>query len=434
MARAEYDFYRGSLPLFRADLADGRLLGTQTAFDVPGALPLSVGDAHPENFGLLLGRDGRLALEPNDLDAADRYPYFWDLRRLTVGLVLASRAARVSDVESVLRAALIAYVDTLDALAQGTATSRVDAPGTNAVLVDLFRRGERDRVARAELDALTEMTSEGRRFRRGAPDAADPENTLASMPDWVGASLPALMTRYRETLESPPEGAFFTVRDVVREFGTGVSSWPRIRVLVLVEGPSLAPEDDVILEVKEEAQSGATGIVPLGVYANDEPARIRQAMDGAWALGRGSEPLWSATTWLGMPVQIRRESEAHKTIRIARLEGDLATLEAVQGLAATLGALLARVHGNEGEGPVLPHFAERFTERVMDARDRFIEDEVMQALAYAEQVSIDYQLFRNALRSLGPRLGFNQPLDVSDRPSTLRSDLYGDPPPVRSWE
>ena len=435
MARMQYDFYRGELALFRADLADGRLAGTQTEFDVPGALPFSIGDAHPENFGLLLGRDERLALEPNDLDAADRYPYFWDLRRLTVGLVLASRAAGVIEVESVLQRALDAYIDTLAAEANGTATSmRIDAAGTNPVLVDLFRRGERDRLARAELQALTEITVEGRRFVRGAPDAADPENTLASLPDWVLASLPVLLAQYRATLESPPEPAYFAVRDVVREFGTGVSSWPRIRILVLVEGPSLSPDDDVILEIKEEAQSGATGIVPLGVYADDEPARIRQASRAAWALGSASEPLWSATTWLGMPVQIRRESEAHKTIRIVRLTGDSGTLDALRGLASTLGALLARIQGGEGYGIVTSHFAERFITRLGDARARFITDEVTQAVSYADQVETDYALFREALRTRGPRLGFNQVLDVSDRPSGLRAELYGEPPRVEPWE
>ena len=379
--------------------------------------------------------DERLALEPNDLDAADRYPYFWDLRRLTVGLVLASRAAGVLEVEAVLESALDAYVDTLDAMARGVAPPmRVDAPLGNPVLVDLFRRGERDRLARAELDALTEMTPEGRRFVRGAPDPADPENTLASLPAWIVDTLPQLLAQYQGTLERPQDLAFLGLLDAVREYGTGVSSWPRVRILVLVEGPTTSPDDDVILEIKEEAQSGATGIVPLGVYADDEPARIRQASRAAWALGSASEPLWSATTWLGMPVQIRRESEAHKTIRITRLTGASGTLEALRGLASTLGALLARVQGSEGFGSPASRFAERFTARMADDRTRFIADEVTSALSYADQVETDYALFREALRSRGPRLGFNQALDTTDRPSGLRAALYGEPPPVEPWE
>jgi hypothetical protein len=187
MARDVYAYYRGSLAVYRADVRDPSTgIGT-TRFRADGVLPLSLGDPHPENFGLLQGPDRTLALEPNDFDAADRYPYTWDLRRLTVGMVLAVRASNQGDEDARSRAvaasALVVdstvrgYADALHELAAGAAPARVDTDLGQTVLTDLFRRGLRDAAARAELGALTVLEDDGvRRFRLGVLDPAEPEH------------------------------------------------------------------------------------------------------------------------------------------------------------------------------------------------------------------------------------------------------------------
>ncbi len=97
MATAPYEFYRGSLAVFLRDWRDGAMPLSRSRFALDWPQPLGVGDPHPENFGTLLGADGALRLEVNDLDGADRVPYLWDLRRLTVGLCLAARLANEGD-------------------------------------------------------------------------------------------------------------------------------------------------------------------------------------------------------------------------------------------------------------------------------------------------------------------------------------------------
>jgi uncharacterized protein (DUF2252 family) len=437
MARSLYDFYRGTVPIFRADLDDGRLAVARTRFDVPGAVPLSIGDAHPENFGLLLARDGSLALEPNDFDAADRYPYWWDLRRLTTGLVLAARLARSDETEAaaadVVQAALTSYLDTLAAIRDGTyARRRITAGEGNPILDDLFRRGNRDLSARAELDQLVSVGDDGaRRFVRGAPDADDPENVLQDLPSWAYRDLPSALRLYRARLIDPPPAEHFAVVDAVRELGSGVASWARVRVLVLVEGPTAAPEDDVILELKEETQSGAAGILPPGVFASSERDRIERASRAAWAIP-DAEPLWATSTWLGGPVQIRRESEAQKTFRVDRLEGDRATPASLVGFARVLGEVLARVHGSDGLGA--SGFAARLADRIGSERETFVSAEIAAALAYADVVELDWQLFRDALRTLGPTLGFSHEAQQPDDVSADRRALYGTPVPITPWE
>ena len=441
MARDVYAYYRGSLAVYRADVRDPSTgIGT-TRFRADGVLPLSLGDPHPENFGLLQGPDRTLALEPNDFDAADRYPYTWDLRRLTVGMVLAVRASNQGDEDARSRAvaasALVVdstvrgYADALHELAAGAAPARVDTDLGQTVLTDLFRRGFRDAAARAELGALTVLEDDGvRRFRLGVLDPAEPEHALRALPAGVAASIPALLMAYRDGLQRAPGPRELEVLDAVREFGSGVASWPRVRVLVLVRGPTDDPADDEVLQIKEELESGADGWLPPGTYYDDPAARILATTRAAWA-SPDAEPWWGAhPSWLGWPVEIRREAEAHKTVRVARLVGERGTPEALLELGATLGALLARVHASPGPRSGSPA-------AVIDAvleRDRagFIDDEVNAALAYARRVEADWSLFRAALRRLGPTLGV--PSDAADRPSADVRALFGTPEPVQPWE
>jgi len=435
MARGLYDFYRGTMPIFRADLADPRMRVARTDFDLPGELPFSIGDAHPENFGLLLARDGTLAIEPNDLDAADRYPYQLDLRRLTVGLVLACRIALLSaeDEARVVRATVGRYLQTLASIAQGSYVVGRTTDGSDPIAADLFRRGRRDLAARAELAELTTTESGSRRFRRGPPDADDPENTLSDLPAWAIPPITDTLLEYRSTLVDPPAPEDFAVLDAVREHGSGVASWARIRVLVLIRGPTDEPGDDVILELKEETVSGASGPLPPGVFSDDEADRIRRASRGAWAIP-DAEPFFGTAHWLGIPVQIRLESEAQKTFRTERLEGPTASVDALLPWGETLGEILARVQAAPALGAIgATGFPPRLIARVGSDGERFIEGEVEAATAHADVVEVDFEAFRQALRTRGPLLGFES-AEPLDGPDLERRALYGTPAEVRPWE
>lgn len=62
---------------------------------------------------------------------------------------------------------------------------------------------------------------------------------------------------------APPPPSFFQIEDAARELGSGVASFPRVRVLVLVRGPTASPDDDVILpEIKELGGAWGLGHTP----------------------------------------------------------------------------------------------------------------------------------------------------------------------------
>jgi uncharacterized protein (DUF2252 family) len=432
MASSLYSFYRGTFPLYLHDASLGKAGGASGyAAEV---YPMSLGDAHPENFGTLVAADGTLALEPNDLDAADRYPYLWELRRLAIGMVVAVRSSNAGD-EAARAAARAAERDVAFAVAEGYAVEiarladggergRSVDPGEDAFLVDLFERAAEDQVSREELQELTVVEGGERALKRGGIDPDDPENVFADAPDQVATVLPEVLRNCRATLVAPPEPEFFRIKDVVREYGSGIASRPRLRLDVLVEGPTASIDDDVILEIKEIGDSGAPPVGRPTVSGDDVAGRVLYAKRTAWSR-RDADPLWGMSALAGLTVQVKTEREAHKTIRVARMVEELGTPDVLVGLGRSLGTLLARVHAGSDED--FPGTLDAIAAAIGRDTKGFSSEQAGVAVAYADVVEDDYDRFRDALRVLGPRLGVVA--DEADRPDADGEAIYGAPPP-----
>ncbi len=425
-----YDYYRGTYPIFVRDALEGDPRAGFTRF-APGGLVPGIGDSHPENAGVLVAADNTLGLEFNDFDASDRLPYHWDLRRLCAGLVVAlsvsnannpaAKETLMREARPIARAAAESYLAAIRRYANGAALERVSDGQMAPNLDDLFRRGARDLARSREITDLTTLTGTVRKLRRGVLDPAEPTAILSDLAPTAMEALPSLFLRYRTTLEVPRDEAFFTVLDAVRQFGSGIASLPRVRVLVLVRGPTDAPEDDMILEVKELGDSGAPGTVPPNVWADSVSQRIRTNAWTAWGAST-REPFWSSDLWLGVPVQIRAEREAHKTLRADRMVDALGTPDAILRTARVLGALLARAHMTTEEGRSTAQTLIRSADTL--GVDAFADEHADASVAYAAQVVEDWTLFRNELMARGDLLGFE--LDPSDAPHTdARALLFG---------
>ena len=427
MANDDVAFFRGSIALYRHAARDGRAEASSSRYALEEPLVPSLGDAHPENFGTLLAPDGTLALEPNDFDAADDAPYLWDVRRLACGMALAASVSNPDDAaarektssarHAIALRATKAYVRGLDAALDGQ-KPRITASG-GVILDDLFARAERDRATHAELDDFTALDGTTRRLKRGRLSPDDAQKLLVDLPEPARASLAATLAEYRTTLLEPPDSGFFTPIDAARELGSGVASWPRVRVIVLCRGPSDAPDDDVLLEVKELADSGIAGLTPPYVAHDSIEARVRNSSRNAWARPDAA-PLWGTASWLGMPVQIRQETQAHKTIRIGRMTGERGTTTALGELSDTLGLILSRVHSSRGGAGAI-------RDRIGHSVDDFAEEQATFADACATQSLSDRGHFVRALRLLGLRLGV--PIDPTDVPPPDVAALFGSPPP-----
>jgi len=422
MSGSLYDWFRGSAALYAHDFHDDDTsLLASSAFALSVPLVLASGDPHVENFGALIARDGTIAIEPNDFDAADLYPYLYDLRRFLVGLVVAAYASNSDDAAAqqaavdarrdIARAGAASYASTMAALAAGAAPARVTSATNDPILEDVLDRSHADAATRSELGSLTTLNGNVRTLIRGVIDPTDPTNTLAEA-----------LAEYTQTLESPPPPEFFTVLDAARELGAGVASWPRVRALVLVRGPTDDPSDDVVLEVKEEADSGA-GFYPPYVYYDTVQERVDGTSRAIWSLGADSSPLWGSSTWVGFPVQVRLESDGQKGVKTSRFTGDRGTVSALTALAIDLGALLARTHATPSPASSAPALA--IAARIAADPDGFADEQADVAASYGDRAFADYARFQNVLDVLGPRLGL--PYDANDTPPPDLAALYGSP-------
>ena len=317
MAGAPYDFFRGTVPLWRSDVRNGGTDFAVSRFSLDVLVP-SLGDPHPENFGVLRAYDGTAALEANDFDASDRLPYLWDVRRLAAGMALATLVSNPEDGDArrttiaaqadIVAAAMTSYRDAIFAAADGVLPPRVVAGMGGPIVDDLFKRSDRDDNGR-ELDELTTLTGAAprvRKFKLGVLDPEAPQGVQLPLPPAAIAALPRALADYRASLVIPPAIEELRVLDAVRIFGSGVASWPRVRVLIVVRGPSDDPGDDVMLELKEIADPNVGGLAPPGVYADSLGERVVRSGRATWAR-LDAEPRWGWTTWLGLPCQVARD-------------------------------------------------------------------------------------------------------------------------------
>ena len=93
------------------------------------------------------------------------------------------------------------------------------------------------------------------------------------------------------------------------------------------------------------------------------------------------------------------EADANKGVKVSRLTGDRGTPEAVAGLGRTLGALLARMHGDPSLAP--------------GDTDAFAAEQSDFAVTQLQHVIDDQQRLRDLLATRGPTLGLTpQPGDA----------------------
>lgn len=411
MAHEPFGYFRGSLSVYAADTKTSVYAPRDFALDAP--LVPSLGDAHPENFGVLLDQEDQLFFGPNDFDASDRAPFSWDVRRLAAGVALAARLAYHTEraAENAAQSALDGYVKTIRALAQGRSATFPERASIGAIGDDLYRRGDRDRGA--ELAQFTSGARTARRFKRGSPDPEDPALRFTDVASPVQRELPALLGRYVHSLRHrPPEGTL-DLLDAVRVFGNGVSSFAKVRYYVLVRGESADGRSPIVLELKELADSTIAGLYPPGIYANDVTSRVLHFARTFWP-DLHEEPFWGTADLFGLPMQVRRVSSAHKTFRVERLiekafpEGDFGEF------ARALGTTVAFMHREEALA-----IATRLDRKEGD----FIGIESSLAVRYAAVAERDQIGLRNALRELGPSLGLRT--DASDAPRADTAWVFG---------
>src|SRR5919202_4669405 len=95
MAADPFAFYRGSAPLFYADMEGEE---DRWADDRTSRVWIQ-GDLHAENFGTYMAGDGVFVFDVNDFDEAYLGHFTWDIKRMVASVALLGWMKAISDVD-----------------------------------------------------------------------------------------------------------------------------------------------------------------------------------------------------------------------------------------------------------------------------------------------------------------------------------------------
>lgn len=256
-----FAFFRGVGLLFYRDM-----VGSDAAMPTV----LALGDVHPGNFGVMPNADNVPIFGVNDFDDAAYAPFTWDLKRGSVGFMLAADEFGGHGAKTQRRIAgkfLRGYLDAMRRYADGAA-ERDDAfriDNSPKLIRKLIEAADRNRADWLKDDYHDES---GRGFRSSedlepvSSRAAEFEETLKAMFAARGAKPPA-------------RAGDLKVKDVAKRHGQGTASLGLPRYYVLVEGPAQDGTDDLIVEFKRARLSALEGLTPDNPFdAGDEADRI----------------------------------------------------------------------------------------------------------------------------------------------------------------
>lgn len=341
MQRSPFIWLRGTAAVYwREQLAYGDR--GDSAFASPARV-LLVGDPHPEN----LGTYGAL-VDWDDFDAAGYGPFQLDVRRLAIGMVIATGN------DATAREAALGY-------------ARGGEPASK-YLDKLVKKGLAD-------DAAASFAPNGE-VAFGDNDPVAPDGVIENRLEPVGLEAAQWIAQ-----AVAPRTAVLQAR----VYGSGVSSYPALRYQAILD-------DGSFVELKEERD---------GVIVTDVPhwSSARWASPGARSVAAqrelqaqdGEDPLLRSADVGALSLRIQGES-GRKGVKA----DDLATLDADEQLAIAhrFGAELARAHagaamddGRLGGEVIAPLLAGR--------EDEFADEIAAAALAGADQLRADYEALKD---------------------------------------
>jgi uncharacterized protein (DUF2252 family) len=255
MAAGPFAFYRGSACLFYADMESEK----DRWADERTSRVWIQGDLHAENFGTYMDGDGVFIFDVNDFDEAYLGHFTWDIKRMVASVALLAwmKAISDADIASLIETYVQAYVEQVRYFVES------DRDHEYALRLETTDGEVREILLETRLntrvDLLDKLTlineNVERRFRRnfGVRELADAER----------ATVHAAYETYLETIPETKRFRSLTyqVKDIVGRQGFGIGSAGLPAYNVLVEGPTQALENDVVLSMKQGNVAAPSRIV-----------------------------------------------------------------------------------------------------------------------------------------------------------------------------
>lgn len=381
-ARAKFDklhgslfsFFRGTCLLFYRDMA-----GEDA--DMPTVLTL--GDVHPENFGVMPNADDVPIFGVNDFDEAFYAPFTWDLKRGAVGFMIG--AAVEADKgpgkqRRIAEAFVRGYVAAMREYATDSTEQQEPMREDNApTIIRTLIRDAQDEGRDAWL--ARKYHDEHRRGFR----ADDEHVPVTSRVEEFQAALDRFVQDNDVTV--PARTAGMKVKDVCQRLGQGTASLGLPRYYLMIEGPEGDGSDDVLLEFKQARRSALAGLAPPSDYVVDGSAERISHAQGVHLVG--GDRFYGAAEVDGLSFMVRERSHYRDDVDL----DDLSTSDWID-YARICGGSLAQSHALSDEAGLVDHDIEPDVLAAIGNEDLFVRDVVAFAQEAQQRIREDHEHFR----------------------------------------
>jgi uncharacterized protein (DUF2252 family) len=393
MAADPFAFYRGSAPLFYADMKrkeDGWA-------DERTSRVWIQGDLHAENFGSYMAGDGMFVFDVNDFDEAYLGHFTWDIKRMVASVALLGWMKAISDADIawLIEMYVRAYIQQVHYFVESDHdheySLRLDTTDGEVQKMLLKTRLN----TRVDLLNKTTLIDEDvdRRFRRdpGVRELDDSERHR-------------VQAAYEAYLKTIPEAKRFRsltyeVKDIVGRKGFGIGSAGLPAYNILVEGPTQALENDVVLSMKQGNVAAPSRIVHderIERYFKHHGHRTAVSQR---ALQAHADPWLGYTEMEGVGFVVSELSPYIEDLEWS----ELTEPEEIGPVLNYLGGATAKVHcvADEDSDQTLVGFQteDAIVEAVGSSEEEFAKEMADFGMGYSEVARDDHRLFVDAFRN-----------------------------------
>jgi uncharacterized protein (DUF2252 family) len=393
MAAGPFAFYRGSACLFYADMEqeEDRWADERTS------RVWIQGDLHAENFGTYMAGDGVFVFDVNDFDEAYLGHFTWDIKRMVASVALLAwmKAISDADIASLIETYVQAYVEQVRYFVES------DRDHEYALRLETTDGEIREILLETRLNTRVDLLDKitminenvERRFRRSS-GVRELDNA-----EW--AEVHAAYQAYLETIPETKRFRSLTyeVKDIVGRQGFGIGSAGLPAYNVLVEGPTQALENDVVLSMKQGNVAAPSRIVHderIKRYFKHHGHRTAVSQR---ALQAHADP-WLGYTEIDEVGFVVSELSPY----VEDLDwSDLTEPEQMSPVLDYLGRATAKVHcvADKDSDPNIVGFQteDEIIEAVSGNEEEFVQEMVDFGAQYSEIARNDHRLFVDAFRN-----------------------------------
>ncbi|MEQ1744818.1 MAG: DUF2252 domain-containing protein [Saprospiraceae bacterium] len=392
MAETPFAFYRGSAPLFYADVSRD----TDPFQNEKTSRVWIQGDLHAQNFGTYMNSKGVLVFDVNDFDESYPAPFTWDVKRLCASLALIGyqKALSDADIREIVAQAARSYAGQVARFATLTdgKSFALTLDNTTGPLLQVLRDA-RAKTRHELLEMETEIRDGDRRFKSN--------KVILPVDDVTRKKVEAALADYFTTIPQRKRRSAvnYQVKDIANRKGLGIGSAGLTIYSILLEGETQALENDLIISMKIARPAAPAN------YVNDPEAATYFKHEGQRttisqrALQSAADPFLGYTTFEGQGMFVTEISPY-----TADLDWDeINDMDDILQTVGYLGQCVAKIHccsDDDSDQNLITYSIEQAINNVLDGREsEFVNYMVDFGESYATVVRDDHRLFIDAFRN-----------------------------------